>query len=149
MRTLITLLSGLALLASATPVRCEQFVDAGAYRIHYQALPTSVLAPEVASAYAIRRSDGLAMLNITVLRRGSAGELDTPVKATVTASARNLTGQKRVVEMREIEDQGGIYYIGVTRVANEETLRFTVLVTPPGAGEPHELVFSKKFYVDG
>ena len=79
----------LPLLLPAT-AQAEQFQDFGDYVVHFNALPTSFLDPAVAKNYRIVRSKNRAMLNITVLKKvmGTAG---SPVRATVTASAKNLS----------------------------------------------------------
>jgi hypothetical protein len=62
-------------------------------------------------------------------------------------TATNLTGQRRDIELRRIDDQGAIYYIGQFRIHDEETLNFDVLVQPSGAEDgPYELKFRQQFY---
>ena len=46
----------------------EQSQTFGDYEIHYNALTTDQLSPEVAKAYGIVRSGSRAMLNVSVLR---------------------------------------------------------------------------------
>jgi len=90
----------------------------GDYTVHYNALNSSLITPEVAKAYGIRRSDSRALINISVLMSAKDNST-TAVKARVTASGRNLTGQTRNVDMREINDgDGAIYYIGELSVRN-------------------------------
>jgi len=141
------LLAGLLLLFAGA-ASAEQYVDVGDYVIHYHAMPTDILTPEVARAYGIQRSQARAMLNITVMRKGREGALDTPVEATVVASATNLTGQRREMEMKLISEQEARYYVGFVRVANDETIEFKVQVQPDGESEPYEMAFRQKFYVD-
>jgi hypothetical protein len=142
------LIAALILISGAFAAHAENYVDVGDYIIHYNALPTDTMTPEVARAYGIQRSQSRAMLNITVMKKGGNDGLNTPVEATVVASATNLTGQRREIEMRLISEQQYRYYIGVARVANEETVDFKVQVTPEGKSEPFELSFRRKFYVD-
>jgi len=70
-------------------------------------------------------------------------------RAKVTATGRNLTGQTRKVEMREInEGDGAVYYIGELSVRNMETFDFTVLVTPEGNDKPYTVKFRQQFYTE-
>ena len=70
-------------------------------------------------------------------------------RGRVVASATNLTGQRREIELREINDQGAIYYIGTFRIHNEETLNFAIEVSPEGhSGAPYEFAFRQQFFVD-
>jgi hypothetical protein len=145
-----TLLQALAFIAALTtlPVSAQQAQDFGEYRVHYNALNSSLITPEVARAYGIRRSDSRALINISVLRK-AGDQSPTAVKALVMASGRNLTGQTRNVEMREINDgDGAVYYIGELSVRNMETFDFTVLVTPEGESKPSTLKFRQQFYTE-
>lgn len=119
-------------------------VDIGDHVVHFSALSTDQLPPEIASAYNIVRSKNRAMLNVSVLREADSA----PVPANVTVKTVNLTGQLKNVTMRRIDEQEAIYYIGVTPVANRETLRFEISVTPDGVDQPSEVVFSREFYTD-
>lgn len=130
---------------SAKAQQAQQF---GEYLVHYNALSSSLITPEVAKAYGIRRSDSRALINIAVLK--SVSDLpEIAVKAKVTASGRNLTGQTRNVDMREInEGDGAIYYIGELSVRNMETFDFTVVVLPEGQDLPFNVKFRQQFYTE-
>jgi hypothetical protein len=106
-----------------------------------------MLPAEVARAFGIRRSGNRAMLNVTVLRRGS-GEGDKPVEAEVAVRAINLLGQLKDVSMRELREGEAIYYIGEMTVANEEIVTFNISVRPAGAAAPYEFKFQQQFYTD-
>lgn len=144
------LMKALALLAMMTslPAIAQQAQEFGDYVIHYSAMNTSLLTPEVAKAYGIRRSDSRGMINISVLKSTGEGS-STAVNAAVTASGRNLTGQTRTVDMREIDDgDGAIYYIGELSVRNMETFDFTLEVTPEGNSKPYTVRFRQQFYTE-
>jgi hypothetical protein len=147
MKTLLKALALLAVMLSATATaqQAQQFED---YTIHYNALNSSLISPAVAKVYGIRRSDSRALINISVLKN-SENQLPTAVKATVTASGRNLTGQTRKIEMREIDEgDDAIYYIGELSVRNMETFDFTVMVTPEGQNKPYNVKFRQQFYTE-
>jgi len=143
LRTLILLTALMSF--SVIAQQAQQFGD---YLVHYNALNSSLITPEVAKAYGIRRSDSRALINITVLK--SVNDLPVnAVKAKVTASGRNLTGQTRNVDMREINDgDGAIYYIGELSVRNMETFSFTVVILPEGQNRPFNLKFKQQFYTE-
>lgn len=128
---------------AALPANAQQAEVFDRYEVHYSTLNTNMLSPEIASAYGIQRSGTQAMLNVTVLNR----ETREAVAASIDVTATNLTGQRRDIELRRINDQGAIYYIGQFRIHDEETLNFDVRVRPSGAdGEPYQLQFRQKFY---
>ncbi len=86
------LLLGSFLLALTGLAQAGGTEDFGDYRVHYNAIATDQLPPEVASAYNIVRSKNRAMLNISVTRHipGTIGE---SVQAKVDVTTSNLTGQ--------------------------------------------------------
>jgi hypothetical protein len=144
------LLNALALLVALTslPAIAQQAQEFGDYIVHYNALSSSLITPEVAKAYGIRRSDSRALVNISVLKNAE-GQSATAVKAKVTTSGRNLTGQTRNVEMREIDEgDDAIYYIGELSVRNMETFDFTVVVLPEGQSKPFNVKFRQQFYTE-
>lgn len=135
------------LLFLAIPAVAQQAVTIGDYTVHYNALATSALTPQVAQTYGIQRSSSRALLNITVLRNEAGGS--RAIHARVEARARNLTGQARDIDLRAIEESDdAIYYIGVFRVNHMETYDFMVTVVPEGSAEPLELTFRQQFYTE-
>lgn len=118
------------------------------YVVHYNALRTDMIPAAVAQGYGIRRSSSRALLNITVMETGEEGD-ETPVQAVLKVDATNLTGQRREVVMREINDtEGAIYYIGELPVHNLETYQFKIEITPQGAAEPLFVDFRQQFYTE-
>ncbi len=120
----------------------------GKHIIHINALTTDQLPAEIARGYKIARSKNRAMLNITV--REKQGEVETPVTATVSVIAKNLSSQLKSVKFREIKetDPVAIYYIGELPVGNEETLVFDIDVTPAGATKPVLVSYRHKFFTE-
>ena len=144
------LMQTLILLAALTslPAIAQQAMEFGDYTIHYNALNSSLITPGVAKAYGIRRSASRALINISVLKKDGM-QATIAVKATVAATGRNLTGQTRKIDMREISDgDGAIYYIGELSVRNMETFDFTVLVTPEGNVKPYTVKFRQQFFTE-
>lgn len=145
MLAILSVLTTLLFTGSSQAQQAEEFGD---YVVHYNAINTNLLTPQVAQSYGIRRSSSRAMLNITVLKKG-VDNGDVPVHATVAVKAKNLTGQIRDVEIREINDnEGAVYYIGEITVRNMEMFDFTVLVTPGESDEPYKFTFRQQFYTE-
>ena len=143
-RQVFSWLVGLALLLPIS-ASAENSKDFGDFVIHYNAMATDMVPPEVARKYRITRSQNRGMINITVLKKvlSSPGQ---PVHARVDVNALNLAGQGRRISMREIREGNAIYYIGEFGVANEETLNFNVRARPQGSQETVEVRFSQDFY---
>lgn len=148
MRNLITVFALLLAGFFAAPLAAQQSQDFGEYVVHYNALNTNLIPPQVAQAYGIQRSPSRALLNITVLKK-VMNTPGTPVKAEVTATGTNLTGQRRDIEIREItEAEGAVYYIGVLPVHNMETYNFTIEINIPDEAEPVMVKFRQQFYTE-
>jgi hypothetical protein len=126
----------------------QQSQDFGDFVVHYNALNTNLIPPQVAQAYGITRSSSRALLNVTVLKK-VMDTPGTPTSASVKASATNLTGQLREIEIREIKDsEGAIYYIGEFPVHNLETYLFEISVAVEGEPEPLMVGFKHQFYTE-
>lgn len=138
------LLAALCLCSMTAVAHAEISQKFGALEIHYNALTTNELLPEVARAYKIDRSKTRGMVTMSVLNRNKVGAL-IPVPAKLSIYVTNLSQQLANVEMREIKEGTAIYYLGEFRVTPPDTLKFTATVEV--AGEPkREIVFKQKFY---
>jgi hypothetical protein len=132
------------LLLGAGTASAQQLVS-GDLILHYSALPTLQLQPEVARQYGLTRSAGRALLNVAV-RRTQADGSDIAVAATVSASATNLAGQRQDLRMREVREGDAIYYLAEARISDGETLRFELSATVDGAPRPLAVRFQQDFY---
>lgn len=138
------LLAVLGLCSIAAVAHAEISQKFGPLEVHYNALSTDELSPEVARAYKIERSKTRGLVTMSVLKKNPVGAL-TPVPARLTIYATNLSQQLANIEMREIKEGTAIYYLGEFRVTPPDTLKFTATVEV--AGEPkREMVFNQKFY---
>lgn len=154
----LTLLASLALLAGCTeqpeqramPAQAldETFKDFGNYEVHFNALRTDELTPEVARTYGIQRSGNRVMLNVTVLRKEAEHAPRTPVDATVAVDAYNLNGQLKDLQMRRVSEGEAIYYIGDVSIGGTEILVFDINVIPEGMSTPFNAKLKREFVSD-
>ncbi len=119
--------------------------DFGDYVVHFNAISTDQLTPEVAKAYSIVRSKNRALLNVSVLKKAE-GTTGTPVPGSVAALVANDTGQVKDSKLREIREGDAVYYIADFAVSNAETLIFTVDVTPINETSRFSVRFTRTFY---
>lgn len=141
MKSLLTAL----LLCCVVPVaHAEKSEKYGNVQVHYNAISTDILLPEVAKSYKIDRSKTRGLLTVSVLRNNKVG-VPVPVAAKLAVYATNLTQQLAEIPMREIREGTAIYYLGEFRVAPPDTLKFTLAVETAGETK-HEIVFSQQFY---
>ena len=120
----------------------EQMQKLGPWEVHYIALPTTTLKPDIAARYDIRRARDLAFVNISVL-----DETGRATTATLEGAVTNLLGQRAPLNFREVVDGEAIYYIATLRYTDQEVLRFEIDIAPPG--EPvRTLNFRQTIYWD-
>jgi hypothetical protein len=122
----------------------DSFRDFGSYEVHYNAVRTDMLTPEIARNYGIQRSTNRVMLNVTVLHK-EAGAARKPVPAEVKVDARNLNEQLKDIELRRISESEAIYYIGEVSISGTEILVFDITVTPEGTQTPLSVKFTREF----
>jgi len=123
----------------------ETFKDFGNYEVHFNALRTDELTPEVARTYGIQRSANRVMLNVTVLRKEAEHAPRKPVEATVAVDAYNLNGQLKDIQMRRVSEGDAIYSIGEVTIAGTEILVFDINVTPQGESSPFNVKLKREF----
>lgn len=145
LKGLLTLLIGFTAMTMAVNVSAENAQKFGDYTVHYNAFNSDVLQPSMAEAYGIVRSKNRGMLTVTIIKKES-GSTGKPVRAAVTASASNLTGQFRQFNIREIDEESSIYYMSVFHVAHEEMLDFVLQVLPEGETQSHTVKFRQQFF---
>lgn len=117
----------------------------GDYTVYYNAFTSDSLQPAMAKAYNITRSKNRGLLSISILKK-SLSPLGTPVKASVKASATNLTGQLKSISIREVEDGNSVYYLSEFHVSHQEVLDFILNIVPAGTDTPLTVKFRQQFY---
>lgn len=123
----------------------QNSVRSGDLVVHYNALPTTSLTPEVARQYGITRSANRALVNVSI-RRGTPGA-DQAVPAKVSVAATNLNGQRSELRVREVREGEAIYYLAEARIQGNETLNFEIEATPEGATAPVKASFRQEFFL--
>ncbi len=130
--------------AAAAQAESETFGD---YTVHYIAVNSTFIAPEIAAQYGIERNRRGAFLNIAVLKNNADGST-TPVTAQVSGGKQNLMQQRGDIEFQEVREGTAIYYLGQFEFSNAELLRFSVDVQPEGQGSAHHLEWTTTLYAD-
>jgi len=121
--------------------------DFGDVVVHYNAIRTDQLQPEIARVYGIERSANRVLVNVAMLTKSADGTTQ-PADGTVTATARNLNGQLKDLQMRRIQEGPSIYFIGEVAISNEEILVFDIDADPSGTASRHKVQFKREFFVD-
>jgi len=124
----------------------QSYAEFGDFVIHVSAMTSDGLTPEIAQSYGIVRSEELGLINLVVLQKSSEPGVDKPVQADVQVKTANLTGQLKDMDLREIQDDVSIYYVGTVSVENRETINFDFDIRPAGSDRTLLARFSHEFY---
>lgn len=133
-------LSSLAFGLNAQAENAKEFAD---HIVYFNAFPTDSLPAQMTKQYGLKRSKNYAMINISVMEKGAGAPVG--VKSNVTGELKNLMGQSRELEFREIKEGKAVYYIAQIGVQSKETVNFYVDIKPNGGQEKYQISFSKKF----
>jgi len=132
--------------AKAPPAQelSETSQEFGNYTVHFNALRTDELTPDIARSYGIQRSTNRVMLNVTLLHKQDSGPAKA-VDGTVVVGVHNLNGQTKSMEMRRIAEGDAIYYIGEVPISGTEILAFQIDATPVGESAPLSVKLQREF----
>lgn len=128
----------LSLVAQAE--NAKEFTD---HIVYYNAFPTDSLPAQMTKQYGLKRSKNYAMINISVMEK--AAGVPTGVKSAVTGTLKNLMGQNRTLEFKEIKEGKAVYYIAQIGVQSKETVTFNIEIKPASNNEKYKIKFTKKF----
>ena len=121
--------------------------DLGDYVVYYSALPTDILQADVAHQYGISRSKFRGFITVSVQKKTNTAS-SKPINAEVNVSATNLTGQSKTLSLQRVEEGPAIYYVDDFRIANMETLNFTLKIKPEGSGKNFTVNFRQQFFTN-
>ncbi len=119
--------------------------DLGDYIVHYNAFTTDTLSPQIAHRYRLSRGSDRGLLNITLLKK-VLGSPNMPTASRISASATNLTGQLKNLDVREVRDGPAIYYLAEFKVSDKETLDFKIKIQPFLENKVYEVKFRQQFF---
>ncbi len=122
----------------------ENMKKLGNMDVHYIAIPSTFLTPEIAKSYKIQRSKYNSLINISVMDNQQQAK---PAKAVkITGQARNNLGQFKTLDFNEVKEGDAIYYLAQIRFNNDETMHFEIKIND--GKEQQVLKFTQKFYID-
>lgn len=90
-------------------------------------MPTTTLGSLVAENYGIRRAENQVML-LVGLRQGEEGS-EASVPARIVATASDLRGGRRTIELRELTSGELMDYVGTVQISLPDTLKFELDIT--------------------
>lgn len=140
-------LAGLILLFMGSQIRAEQKQVYGNYEVHYIALPTTVLSPEIAKAYRLPVSKSAGFVNISVLKVKDDGSKQA-VHAYVKGDIRNDVQQVRPLEFQKITEQQSVYAIAPFWYSEGQPYEFRLQIQADPEKGPFNLRFTQTLYPD-
>lgn len=140
-------LLALGLLLLSASASAQQLVRDGNTVVHYAAMSTQDLSPEMARQYGIRQGSKRAMILLN-LQRETAGKA-APLKGTATGTARNLMGDVQTLTLRPAAADSTQDLIAEFDISHLEFLTFDIDVKPEGSTRPLKIKFQQQFFSDG
>lgn len=123
-------------------VNAEQKQVLGSWDVHYIALNTTFLTPQVAKQYGIVRSKFNGLINISVLDRQDK----SAQSVVLTGEAKNLLGVIKKLTFKQVTEGEAIYYLAVLPFSDQEQYRISIEIND--GLEQKNLKFQHKFYAD-
>jgi hypothetical protein len=139
-------LLGLCLLL-CLPAAAEQRVEQDGFIVHYAAIRTTDLTPEVARQFNVRRRGKQALLVLNAQRVEDSGTV-VPIAATATGRVTSLLGHLQKLDLRPVQEGPVHYVLAEFETLNREYLTVDVQLTPQGAARPIRIKFQQQFYND-
>lgn len=146
-RALLGSLLAVGLSLGATSASAEQYTQVGNYQIHYSAISTDFLTPEVALAYDIQRSVSLGLINVSVRETQEDGST-LPVNASIEGSVGDLSGSREPLRFRTVHEENATYHLATFRLRHDEPMRFNLDVRYDRNAAPEPVSFVQRFYID-
>ncbi|WP_249975224.1 DUF4426 domain-containing protein [Vreelandella olivaria] len=147
LRRLLLSMAFAATLLGTLNAHAEQFVQVGNYDIHYSAVSTSFLTPEVAQAHNIQRSANRGLVNVSVRERMEDGST-RPVSAGIQGYVSGLTGTQEPLSFRTVHDGDATYHLAPFTIRHDEAMRFEMDVRYDRNSAPETINFMQRFYIE-
>lgn len=116
--------------------------ELGDWEVHYIALTSTFLSPEIARANNIERSSKNALINISVLDKRSKEAQVVEMSGT----ARNLLGTTKTLTFKQVKEGDAIYYLASVSFTNKEVLRFDIDISQGKSNQ--NLKFQQTMYAE-
>ncbi|MFL6715744.1 MAG: DUF4426 domain-containing protein [Burkholderiaceae bacterium] len=134
------------LVAASGPALSQAHVsEEGAFRLRASTVSSETLPESTAKAHGIERDPRRGVLNVTILHNEKSGE--KTMRGDVEATARDLTGQKRTVPMKEVDANGYVSYMGTYDFVRGEVIDFLIDAKPQGGGPKLSLTFRDRMWL--
>ena len=134
------------LLLCSLGAAAEQYVDDGPFRVHYAAVNTTALTPEVARQFGVARTRNEILLVLNAQQQIDGRYV--PVPATASGTATTLLGHVQTLELRAVREADVHYVVASFQTLDGEFMTIDAQVLPQGANAPLQVRFRQQFYRD-
>lgn len=101
---------------------------------------TDVLPDAMARRYGIEPESDLVLINLVVLEN-RPNRQPAPVSADVSVQHESLSGHREAIDMRAVEADGHVSYIGTLDASGQRTYQLHIEAQPEGTDEPLHMMF--------
>ncbi|XKH02580.1 DUF4426 domain-containing protein [Marinobacter nauticus] len=135
-----------ALLLASFQAHADQ-KDFGEYTVLWSVFPSTFLAPEVARANDLQRSNGIGVVNIAIMREAENGQLK-PVNGQIEGSVSNDIQQTTFLAFRRIKEGDAVYFIAQYQYQSGDMMTFNVTAQPTGHKDELPVRFTHTLFQD-
>ncbi|MGC8120057.1 DUF4426 domain-containing protein [Marinobacter sp. VGCF2001] len=121
--------------------------DFGDYQVRWSVLPSTFLTPEVARANNLQRSQGIGVVNISIMEEDEHGQ-PTPVSGQVEGQVSNDIQQVKFLAFRRIQEGNSVYFIAQYQYQSGDLMTFNVTARPSGGTQDLPVRFSHTLFND-
>jgi len=125
------------------PIAKNSIFQFSEYTVYLSTNKTSDLSKNIAKKYNIERKNNLIMLNASILKNS----INKSVSANINIEVKNLLGQIKKTTKLVITENEFISYVFISAVANQETLLYSIQVSPEDQ-YIEKIQYQKKFYIN-
>ncbi len=118
----------------------EHMIDFNGFTLRANVSRTDVLPEAMARKYGIEPASDLFLLNLVILENRPDRQPD-PVSAEVSAHHESLSGHAEAIDMREVETDGHVSYIGILDASAQRFFQLVIEAQPAGTDKPLHMTF--------
>lgn len=121
--------------------------DFGEYKVLWSVLPSTFLAPEIAKANKLHRSNGIGIVNISIMKENEDGSM-SPVSGQVEGEVSNDVQQVNFLAFRRIQEGDSVYFIAEYQYSSAELMTFNITARPTGHQQDLAVRFAHTLFSD-
>lgn len=117
-----------------------QVTEFDGFTLRANVIRTELLPDAMARQYGIEAEPDLALLNLVILQNRPDRQ-PVAVSAELSAHYESLVGHVEVIDMRAVETDGHVSYIGTLDASAQRVFRFVIEAQPAGTDQPLHMNF--------